>query len=829
MRYAVFLWFLLVMNSHAQYHINGIVKNHSNGKGLPFVSIETSDKKTVISDVNGKFLIEISKPNTTLTARYIGFETQTIAVSTEEYVTLKLLPIESIDKDAYWILNESKAQKIIQYAITREKENNPQKKLDFFEFKIYDKILVTAIPDSIPLFSENKNPENLATQKIDSTFYKFKKMMEKQHLFIAEKTSLLQHQNHKTKETVLGTQMSGFKNPIYEIIGFTIQSYFIYDPRFELFETKYVNPVSKEGLKDYHYKILDTVNLQNRNCVRIYFKNKKKINRKGLEGIIYLDAENFGIAKANFRIRSLLDITTNHEFTFLKNENIWFPAFNEFKIIKGKNEDDIKILGGTIYFEGEYEELGSKKGSDPTDYVYLYSKSHIYDVKTNTTFDIKRKWIGIEINESATTKNETFWTQNRKEKLDERGLNTYKALDSMAFKKGLESKIFLGRKIINGYLPISFFDVDLRYFLSYNNFEGFRVGIGGITNEKFSKKYRINGYSAYGIKDETFKYQIGNAFRIGKTSNSWIGLQYTDDVREIGSTNFLIDKRVFKIYDPRPINVSTFYNHKTWSSYIETKIIPKTESIWHLNHSRIEPLFDYTFFTNNTFYNRYDMTTASLSLQWNPFSTFMQTPNGKIEIDKKFPKFTFQYTQSLPEILNNDFTFSKLDLRVEFEKKFINGQKSTFLIQGGFAFGDIPLTHLYNNTPNNLDRDNLLQRITVAGKNSFETMLFNEFFSSRFVMLHLKHGFKRITLFKKIKPSLVLVSRMAWGDMEKPEQHIGLNYKTLNAGYFESGIELNQIYKGFGLAGFYRYGPNQFARLEDNIAIKLTFSLDLGF
>jgi hypothetical protein len=69
---------------------------------------------------------------------------------------------------------------------------------------------------------------------------------------------------------------------------------------------------------------------------------------------------------------------------------------------------------------------------------------------------------------------------------------------------------------------------------------------------------------------------------------------------------------------------------------------------------------------------------------------------------------------------------------------------------------------------------------------------------------------------------------MAWGNLKKPEQHMGLEYKTLNEGYFESGIELNQIFKGLGLTAFYRYGPNQLPRLEDNIAIKLSFTLNLG-
>ena len=96
-------------------------------------------------------------------------------------------------------------------------------------------------------------------------------------------------------------------------------------------------------------------------------------------------------------------------------------------------------------------------------------------------------------------------------------------------------------------------------------------------------------------------------------------------------------------------------------------------------------------------------------------------------------------------------------------------------------------------------------------------------------MLQLKHGFSKIPLFGKIKPTLVFVTRMAWGNMQKPQQHVGIDYKTLNDGYFESGMELNQIYKGLGLSGFYRYGPNQLSRFEDNIAIKVSFILNIGF
>ena len=216
----------------------------------------------------------------------------------------------------------------------------------------------------------------------------------------------------------------------------------------------------------------------------------------------------------------------------------------------------------------------------------------VYDLQVIPKLKIKKTAIAIDVKANANQRDETFWQENRSDSLDTRSERTYVVLDSVVTKEKIEKKIKFGRKIINGYLPFGPIDFDLRYLLSYNNYEGFRLGIGGVTNEQFSKIFRLEGYGAYGLKDEASKYHLGSAIRLGNFSNTWIGGSYTDDVREIASTNFAIDKRVFKLYDPRPINISTFYNHQTWRAFIETEIIPKTESIWQIAHSCYLRLFN---------------------------------------------------------------------------------------------------------------------------------------------------------------------------------------------------------------------------------------------
>ncbi|MWB93447.1 carboxypeptidase-like regulatory domain-containing protein [Flavobacterium sp. GA093] len=825
------LTLFFTLSLQAQFQINGIV-NDSNNKPLPFATITTSDEHQTITDVDGKFVLESKKEFRFFIVSYIGFTPKVISITDNRKFYSIALDGKTDDLKEVIVSNENPALNILKRVITNKNNNDPQKKLRSFDYKTYNKLIVTANADSIgrgidSIFEYDKNFDKLLI-KIDSSNYKFKEIISKQHLFQTEKVSQYQFGENRLKETILGSKMAGFKQPVYEIIAFNLQSISVYDSKYELFETKYNSPIANDAAKDYNYKLLDTVAIDGRETYMIYFKNKKKIRASGLEGVLYIDQENFAIAKAVMRIKGVLDISGIHEFKYIPEEKIWFPDITTFKIVKGKNDDDIKILGGTIQFDGDAEDFFETRKKSATDFSYLVSQSNNFDIHYNTNSSIKNPSLYIEIEEEASKQPESFWKEYRKEDLDLKSQKTYLLLDSLSINKRIESRLRFGRKIINGYIPVGPIDFDLKKLVSYNNYEGFRLGLGGITNDRFSKNFRIEGYSAYGTKDGAFKYNLGAGVQLGKTTNTWLNASYTDDVREIASTTFAVDKRVFKLYDPRPINISTFYQYTSWKANVQTRIIPKTEAILELSRTAVEPKFDYLFNLDGKLYSSYVMTTAMMSIMWAPFSNFMQTPTGRNESEKRFPRFTFQYTQSLPNVLDNDFAFGKIDFKTEYEKNYLNGQKTSLLLQGGLAIGEVPITHLYNTAPNNLTKETIIQRITFAGRNSFETMYFNEFFSSEYVLFQIKHGFKRVQLFKKVNPLIVLVSRAAWGNMKNPEHHVGPEYKTLDKGYFESGIELNKIYKGFGLGGFYRYGPNQLSRFDDNIAVKLSYVLDLG-
>lgn len=808
----ILLLLFVAFSAKAQKTVYGIVRDADTGKVLPFATI-TSNGQKLLSDADGNF----STSSQNFSISYRGYKSQNISAG-NKFVTVRLKKFFRAGNPP-----DSGVEVATKMLELRDK-NHPFKKFRSFKFSSHNKLLVTANPDSIAgqIDTIRQNLIFGKRIKIDSTQYKIKNLAQRQHFFASEKTSQFEFDGENLKETITGTRMSGFKEPLYEILGLNFQSFSIYDDTFELFETSYRSPLSSNALRYYRFSLLDTLTIDNRAVYGLYFKHHKK-TKGTLEGVLYIDAETYAVAKYSIRARGILKITAKQEYSYFP-DGSWFPKSRSFRIDKGNSDDDIRILGETIKFDGNSKTKNREKQA--SDFTYLISRTDYSDFVFNVPVSISHSAVSIEVRKDAINRDNVYWAKFTSQ--DRRERNTYIANDSIVAKEKIERKLRFGRKIINGYIPFGPVDLDLRQLLSYNNYEGFRLGIGGVTNDRFSEIYKMDAYSAYGTKDGKFKYHLGNAIRVGQFSNSWIGASYTDDVREIASTTFATDKRTFKIYDPRPINVSTFYTYQTFRAYIETRIIPKTESIWQATRSFIQPEFNYIFLKDGRPYSEFHLTIASASLQWNPYSDFMQTPAGRFETEKRFPKFSFQFTKAFDELANGDFDFLKIDLRGEYEQKFLDGQKSSALVQAGFAYGDVPLTHLYSTSPNNLNRDAILQRITLAGKNSFETMYFNEFFSSHFISLQLKHQFRKVILAKKIKPSPVIVTRMVWGTMEKPEQHLGIDYKTLDDGFFESGFELNQIFSGFGISSFYRYGPYQLPRFEDNLSIKISFILNIG-
>lgn len=394
-------------------------------------------------------------------------------------------------------------------------------------------------------------------------------------------------------------------------------------------------------------------------------------------------------------------------------------------------------------------------------------------------------------------------------------------------KDSIKKSSFL-KQLGNGYFPTKYFNFDLRYLVKYNQFEALRTGLGGITTQKFSKKARLTGYGVYGFRDTQFKYSFGGGYRLARKTNTWVNFAYTDDLQETGSSNFLTDKRFFQFFEPRLLNISLFHKHRTKKINLEHQIIPNILTETQFSLSDVSSTYNYVFNLNGNRFNNYRLSTAKFALQWSPFSHFSYNKKNQLKETKVgYPKLTAQYTKSIKGILNSNFNFSKLDIKAVHKIFHENKNESELVMVSGISSGNIPLTHLYHAYPNNINKDRVLQRFSVAGINSFETMFFNEFFSDRFITMQLKHSLKPFNISPWFKPQMVLITRYALGNINNTERHENINFESLNRGYTESGFEINRLFFGFGLSFTYRYGAYHLPQEEDNLALKFTFNVTL--
>lgn len=808
----------------------------STKKPLSFATVTSSKTNGTLSDISGLFTIKESRPFTNITVSYVGYKTQTIQIKKSSFFyTVYLQPKTEQLNEIVIRANFNKANKIISKAIQNKPKNNIETALNSFEYAAYNKIIVTANPDSISnkidsIFVINKGQKSF--KKLDSTNYKFYQEIKGKHLYLAEKISEFEFEKGKEKrEKILASRMAGLKQPIYELIALKLQDFSFYNKVYSLAGNQYISPLAKKALTVYNYKILDTVNNAIGKSYVVKFE-QKKINSKnaGIEGVLYIDTENYALTQAIAELKGIIQVKATQYFKYFKNKNIWFPVKQNLLIKKGNQQKNIKLFGGNIQFENpkKNDSIVRSSKTSPSNLTYFKSSSSNFNIKLNTPIKIHISSPKIQFSSASKKQTQTYWEKFRKEDFTKRDQVTYSKLDSIAKTQNVEHKINLARQILKGFYPTRYFNFNLGKIINLNNYEGLRIGIGGETNQNFSNFFKLKSYVAFGTKDRDFKYSFGTDFKLNSVKNTWLGINYTNDLKEAASLNFIEENTSFSPINPRNLNISKFYNYKTFDINLTHDFLPNLSTHFQLSTGDYTPVFNYQFQSTNKLLSKYQLSLATIGLQYNPNSNYMSTPIGKIRISDGYPKITFQIVKSFENVFKSDFNFTQINFRILENIKPLNKTAFKILFEGGIVFGDAPISHLYNATPNYTFKNPWLRRVTFAGKNSFETMGYNEFISDRFLAIHIKKLLKPIKIFKGFKPQFTLVTRSAIGNLKNPSYQHGLNFKTLNKGYFESGIELNKLYKGFGLSAHYRYGAYTNPTWSDNLAVKLTYKFSLG-
>ena len=220
------------------------------------------------------------------------------------------------------------------------------------------------------------------------------------------------------------------------------------------------------------------------------------------------------------------------------------------------------------------------------------------------------------------------------------------------------------------------------------------------------------------------------------------------------------------------------------------------------------------------------LTTAEMKVRFAYKEKFVSQGNRIQSLGTTYPIVWLTYQHCFPDVLGSEYEFDRL--KFQLSKRFYTNYLgvSEVLLQAGFASESCPVMETFD----------ILSSYMTLGLYSpgcFNTMRFDEFFCDRFAAVFLSHNFSGMlwhTNSSWFQPELTLATNIGWGDMRRADAFPDKNFKTMEKGYFESGVIVDGLLKlpllKMGLGAFYRYGPYAFGDFKKDIALKYSLVFD---
>lgn len=796
----VLLFSVIGVQSQANY-ISGRVLDAETGEPLAFVNIVINDShQGGATDIDGKFYLKTNVSVDYLKLTYVGYESLIFPVNGKIAglkIFMKKIPYEL--REVVVLPGINPAHRIIKNVVENRKLNNPEK-MRSFSYTSYEKVIFTLDLDSLRMID---------TLMLDTSSLEIRRFFDRQDIFIAESVTerkfLFPERN---RENVIATRVSGMKDPIFVFLVSQIQSTSFYKELINIGRSEYVNPISRGSTSKYMFILEDTAYSERGDSIFIIsFQPKPNTNFDGLKGVLSINTYNWAIQ--NVIAEPSLDegpftIRIQQQYALINGEQ-WFP-------VQLNTDVNIKALGAAVN-DQRYSFVG-------------VGKSYIRDIELNPEL-VKREFnnIEVDVDPNAHDRSEQFWTQYRTDSLTDRDRRTYEFMDSIGEEANFDRLAKTFETVMTGKIPLKFIDFDMNKFIRYNQYEGFYLGLGMHTNDRLSRRFKIGGFWGYGFKDMTAKYGGDGSVILHKNSELELKAGYFYDVVESAGVDYNEEQKSFlrgegyRRFLIRRMNM-------TERIYASIQFRALRHFKWNVSvrndQKKSFPDYYYGQVSDGVglVKNEFRFSELSAGFRFAFREKFLRTNRIKISLGTKYPVVKFQYTRGFDNVLNGEFEYNRYDLKIteSFYIKYLG--MTTFEVRAGYIDGDLPYCNLYNGNGS-------YRVFTIYASSSFATMRMNEFLSNRYVALYFTHNFGSLLVKTRFfSPEIVIATNIAFGDLNNPSQHHNVEYKTMEKGYYESGILFHglldlKFYK-LGAGVFYRYGPYSFDKTGDNFAYKVS-------
>ncbi len=747
------LLFLLISFSPFAFsqvtRVSGRIFDSESKEPLPFVNVVFKGTRIgTTSDFDGNYSLSTADKVDSVQFSYIGYVTKTKAVKRGLSQELKVeLSVNAVALKEVVIKPGENPANILFRKVVKHKDENDIKKLDAYQYETYNKIEIDInnISDKMKKRKLLK-PFSFAFDNIDSTNKDEKPSLP---MFITETLSdyYFKKSPKFKKEIIKASKVAGIKNEsVSQVLGNMYQQVNIYDNAILVIDKNFTSPLSDNGLLFYRYYLIDSLYLDNHWCYHLQFKPRRK------QELAFIG--NMWIADTTFAVKRLeMSIPDDANINYIVALNVIqdYKLVNEhWMLSKDKLVIDFALLDRKMM--GVY---GRKTTSYKNILINQPKEENFYSKTDN-----------LIVEEGANDKDNKFWEESRHDTLSKNEESIYHLVDTIRTLPAFKRYSDLVKTLYGGYYVYKLIELGpLFSTYSTNTIEGSRVRIGGRTSNAFSRWFELNGYAAYGFKDE--RYKVGAGFRWmlqKKPTRQMLAFNYKNDYEILGqnANAFRQDNLFVSLFRRNPLsNLTQVEQYRglyetEWFSGFSTKLI--------LAHRVMTPLgatrYNYTENFVDTFsIPNIKSSEIGVNIRFAYGERFLDGEFDRVSLGTKSPIFQVQFTEGFKGVLESNYDYKKLVINIEDRLRINPLGYTNYVLQYGKIFGKIPYPLLELHPGNETFAYDFY---------SFNLMNYFEFVSDEYASAFVSHHFdgfflNRIPLLRKLKLREVATARAVVG------------------------------------------------------------------
>ena len=798
-----FLFCAVSSLSWAQTKVSGTVIDKKN-QPIPFANVVfKGSNEGVVSDENGKFYIESSKTYSVLVVAFMGYTTRDVELEKPVNYNMKIVLTEEqvLDEVVIFTGKTSKknnpALRILRKIWERKRKNG----LRMFEQYAYDKYEKVEFDlntiDSNFMKSKIFKGLEFVFKKVDTS-----KITGKTYLpiFINESVYQVYGDNKmgKEKQILTGNKNSGLSNGdgVNTFIKDLYNDYNIYNNHLTFFDKSFTSPISTTGIDVYNYVLRDSAYIDNKWCYNIVFYPRRK-NELTFKGDFWVNDSTFAIKTINMAVSKSANINWVKDI-YIEQE---FDVVNDSVFLLTR---DYMMSDFSLSKKDEAKGVYGKRTS-------LYRNHKFNQPKPEKFYKEEVNFI----DNTVYTRPESFWEQNRFEKLNKDEIGVYKMLDTLKTVKKFKQMYNLVTILASGYIQKGNFDYGPIFStFGYNVVEGIRLRAGGRTYFGPNDKWRLQGYTAYGFDDNKFKYGISAKWMLNTKNRLIISAGNRRDIEQIGASLTTTNDVLGRSFASSGVFMSgtngklSNINLTTTALEIEPvkNLVFETGLSYRTLESASREFFTMDYFTDDArTQTRGDLRQAEAHFQveYTPGRKTVGYGVERLSVDNPYSRVFAKFSQGIKGFLNSDFDYTKVQLY--YKQPIIIGPlgRTNLTLEMGKTFGKVPLG-LMSIIPGN-------QTYFIIG-NTFSNLNFYEFVSDRYLTLQWDHNFQgrlfsRIPMLRKLNWREIIGIRGAYGDFSEEDRLLnasGLVYKAPTTPYWEYSVGIGNIFKVFRIDACWR-------------------------